>query len=268
MMSLFAWVEPPRDPGLHWPRWHYPYTGKTGKDAEDFRSCQWRTLPAPSTWHGVLRAVPVDGRRAWIRDPEMFQYHANLHTKFMEHQKWGDGPVADELVQLASYFEFPDAGEHLIEAGDAIGCQYQSLLAYSRYPPGPRRRRCRENLSDKADQLRAYFETHWFDAATGRYIRGLDRFSDFRSDWGHESSFFMPMTLITDQGPRTAAYLDYIEACIARKPLNIEATTYLPEVYYKHGRKETAWKYLKQVMLTRKGYPRFPSPAWATRSPG
>jgi hypothetical protein len=51
-------------------------------------------------------------------------YHENLHTKFMEHQNWNDDPVADELQQLASYFEFPKAGEHFINAGDGINSDH------------------------------------------------------------------------------------------------------------------------------------------------
>lgn len=39
--------------------------------------------------------------------------------------------IADELQQLASYFEFPQSGECFINAGDAIGCQYQALNAYA-----------------------------------------------------------------------------------------------------------------------------------------
>jgi len=257
MMNLFACGANRRvKQDYYWPRWHNPYTGKSGKNADDFGSCQWRTLPAPfdMAWRCYEQYLWT-GNDQWVRDPEMFQYHTNLHTKFMEHQKWNDSPAADELNQLASYFEFPNAGEHFIEAGDAIGCQYQSLLAYANILKARGDDAGAESYRSKADRLRAYFETHWFDAATGRYIRGFDRFGAFRSDWGHENSFFLPMSLITDQGPRTAAYLDFIEASIARQPLNIEATTYLPEVYYKHGRNETAWKYLKQVMKTRNGYP-------------
>lgn len=253
MMHLFAQGANRRvAQDYYWPRWHYPYTGKVEED----RSCQWRTLPAPfdMAWRCYEQYLWTGDDR-WINDPEMFTYYTTLHTKFMEHQNWDSNGVADELVQLASYFEFPDAGEKLIEAGDAIGCQYQALLAYSNILKRRGETAGAQAYRAKANHLRAHFETHWFDAATGRYIRGFDRFTAFRSDWGHENSYFMPMTLITDQGPRTAAYLDFIEESIAREPLNIEATTYLPEVFYKHGRNETGWKYLSQVMKSRHSYP-------------
>ncbi len=235
-----------------WPRWHYPYTGKVA----DERSCQWRTLPAPfdMAWRSYEQYLWTADAK-WIDDPEMFRYHTNLHTKFMEHQKWADGEVADELIQLASYFEFPDAGEQFIEAGDAIGCQYQALLAYAKILEHRRDADAARTFRKKAEHLRALFETHWYDEAAGCYIRGFDRFTDFRSDWGRENSYFMPMTLITDQGPRTAAYLDFIEASIQKDALNIEAQTYLPEVFYKHGRNDTAWKYLKQTLQSRHNYP-------------
>jgi hypothetical protein len=63
------------------------------------------------------------------------------------------------------------------------------------------------------------------------------------------------VTLITDQGPRTAAYLDFIDESITADPLNIEASTYIPELFYKHGRNAAAWKHLRHVMKTRSGYP-------------
>ena len=235
-----------------WPRWHYPYTGKVAED----RSCQWRTLPAPfdMAWRSYEQYLWT-GDAKWIDDPEIFRYHTNLHATFMEHQRWADGEVADELIQLASYFEFPNAGEQLIEAGDAIGCQYQALLAYAKILEHRRDADAARTFRTKAEHLRARFETHWYDEAAGRYIRGFDRFTDFRSDWGRENSYFMPLTLITDQGPRTAAYLDFIEASIQQDPLNIEAQTYLPELFYKHGRNETAWKYLKQLLQSRHDYP-------------
>ena len=240
------------DQDYFWPRWHYPYTGQVAED----RSCQWRTLPAPfdMAWRCYEQYLWT-GDDKWINDPEMFQYHTNLHTKFMEHQKWDGNDVADELTQLASYFEFPDARERLIEAGDAIGCQYQALLAYANILKHRGDSAAAQTYLDKARRLRAYFETHWFDEQAGRYIRGFDRFTDFKSDWGRENSYFLPLTLITDQGPRTAAYLDFIDASITREPLNIEATTYLAEVFYKHGRNETAWKYLQQQMKSRHNYP-------------
>jgi hypothetical protein len=253
MMRLFATGANRRvDQDFYWPRWHYPYTGKVAED----RSCQWRTLPAPfdMAWRCYEQYLWTGDER-WINDPELFAYYTNLHTKFMEHQNWDNSGVAAEDTQLASYFEFPDAAEQLIQAGDAIGCQYQALLAYSQILRRRGDTAAAKLYQQKAEYLRAYFETHWFDEATGRYIRGIDRFTGFCTNWGHENSYFMPMTLITDQGPHTAAYLDFIDKSITREPLNIEANTYLPEVFFKHGRNEIGWKYLQLVMKSRNPYP-------------
>jgi hypothetical protein len=254
MMHLFAFGANRRVNGdHHWPRWHYPYRG--GADDKG-GSCQWRCLPTPfdMAWRCYEQYLWTGDDR-WINDKEMFDYHTNLHTTFMEHQRWDDNPVADELRQLASYYEFPKAGEHFVEAGDAIGCQYQALSAYAAILEHRGDSAAAIEYRKKAEHLRAYFETHWFDPVAKRYIRGFDRFTDFKSDWGRENSYFIPMTLITDQGPRTADYLDFIDDSITRQPLNIEAYTYIPEVFYKHGRNETGWKYLKHLMKTRASYP-------------
>ena len=254
MVQAFCWGANRRTrQDFYWPRWHLPYAGRAGDDGG---SCQWRTLPAPFdlAWRSYQQYL-WSGDRQWVDDPDLLAYHQHLHTDFMTHQTWDGGEVAQELQQLASYFEFPDATEQLIAAGDSIGCQYQSLLAYAGVLAARGDAAGSQQWGERAAHLRARFETEWFDPATGHYIRGFDRFGGFRSDWGHENSYFMPLTLITDQGPRTAAYLDFIEASITQDPLNIEAQTYLPEVFYQHGRAETAWKYLATIMKSRHNYP-------------
>lgn len=254
MLRAFAWGANRRvKQDLHWPRWHYPYTGGA---SDDLGSCQWRTLPTPydMAWRAWQQYLWTGDRR-WVDDPEMVSYHTNLHGAFTANQNWNDDPVADEMQQLASYFEFPAAGEHFVSAGDAVGCQYQALLATAGLMAARGDDKQAGAYRQKATELRAWFETNWFDPATGHYVRGVDRFGGFRSDWGRENSYFMPLTLITDQGPHTAAYLDFIEASLIRDPLNIEATTYLPELFYQHGRTETAWKSLMSVYRTRHGYP-------------
>ncbi|OQX77889.1 MAG: hypothetical protein B6D61_06500, partial [Bacteroidetes bacterium 4484_249] len=60
---------------------------------------------------------------------------------------------------------------------------------------------------------------------------------------------------ISDLGPKTERYLDFITRNIYTFGINIEATTYLAEIYYLHGRQSTGWHFLKRLMASENGYP-------------
>jgi hypothetical protein len=81
-----------------------------------------------------------------------------------------------------------------------------------------------------AEELKDFFNFHWYSAAAGSNIRGFRLDGTFMPDFGKENSFFMPATLITAPGPRTTSYLQFIDAQMAGPSVNGEAQTYLPEI--------------------------------------
>ena len=404
MMKTFAWGANgrvgPQTTDYYWPRWWYNYDLKNsdGSPNEDFGSSQWRTLPTAfdMVWRSYEQYLWT-GDSKWINDTEMFNFYTNIQTNFMDKQGKNTHGAATETKQLASYYEFPNPSEHFVVAGDSIGCQYQSLLAYSNILAKKGLAVDAQTYKAKADALRSNFEANWFDTANNRYVRGFgpgkvtgtqfgtagsynndpnatsEKATDgnintwfdspnpngdytgidlgagnekriykiryyprngwasrmvggkfqgsntsqtagfvdlhtiettpapgvftevtvgdttpyrylrylspnggycnvaeigfytssgknFRSNWGRENSFFMPMTLITDNASRTDNYLEFIKNSVdnmetSGNALNIEAQTYLPETFYKHGKNEYGWKYLKQIMDSRHNYP-------------
>ena len=76
------------------------------------------------------------------------------------------------------------------------------------------------------------------------------------SAFGYETSWFIPYTGLCEPGPRAAAYLDFIHNSFQAKPSpNIEAWTYLPDVFYAWSQNERGWRYFKHVMDSRSSYP-------------
>ncbi len=177
MMKTFAWGANRRvTQDYYWPRWWYNYDLKNsdGSPNEDFGSSQWRTLPTAfdMVWRSYEQYLWT-GDSKWINDTEMFNFYTNIQTNFMDNQGKNAHGAATETKQLASYYEFPSPSEHFIVAGDSIGCQYQSLLAYSNILAKKGLTADAQTYKTKADALRANFEANWFDTANNRYVRGF-----------------------------------------------------------------------------------------------
>ena len=57
--------------------------------------------------------------------------------------------------------------------------------------------------------------------------------------------------LLDTKSTRTEQYLDFIDERLESKddiPDNIEAISYIPEVFFLHHRNETAWKWMKHII--------------------
>lgn len=151
----------------------------------------------------------------------------------------------------ATYNEHRD--QTLIEAGDGIGSQYQAYLAFAKLAKLNGERLLAKKYTQKASQLWDYFNTDWGVLAnTALYNRGYDIRHQPVSGWGKENSWFLPLKEITDvHSDRHRNYLDYIDAQLSSAkglPENIEAITYIPELFFKYGQNERGWKWMKYII--------------------
>lgn len=271
MMNTFAWGanrrHAPNSTDYYWPRWHYyynidPLIQETNNGVQ-FGSCQWRTLPT-----AFDMAWRCYNQYLWTNDPkwisgEFFEFYNHLHDfseGFMLYQDFNFDKIADEEIQHSSYFEFPDPDIQNISSGDALGTQYQALLSMAAILSKKELFSESEEFLEKAKYLRSFFETYHYDTISGLYVNGVDRYTNGQINWGKEASFFIPMTLIGDQGLRTETYLNFIDSSITAQnqtsnPLNIEAQTYLPETFYNHGKNDLGWKYLNNILKSHSTYP-------------
>ena len=111
----------------------------------------------------------------------------------------------------------------------------------------------------KAQDLKEYFNNDWsvkggdsngsYSCALGK--DGTTKYNDFRK----ETSWFMPMKELTEAGERTDAFLDFIKENVgdgigdkANSPVNIEAWSYLPDVFFPYNRADDAWKYMQYIL--------------------
>ncbi|MEU7517370.1 NPCBM/NEW2 domain-containing protein [Streptomyces sp. NPDC042898] len=247
------------DPGQKgWPLWaHSSHGAMYYIDGTGFRE-----LPSPfNLMAKAYKQYQWTGDTAWINDPTLSAYYDSTMGQFLtDHEvTWNDAnPAAEQPVSrkqpgeyTATYFEFPN--ENLVSAADSLGYQYQSMLAYAEILKAKGDNANSTKWTDRARRVRDHFEAKWWDASSNRYIRGKDAAGTGYSSWGHEASFLMMLTGLGDHGSRTSGYLDFIAA--NDDNLNVEATSYLPEMYYQYNRSAEGWAWLKKLMTGRDSYP-------------
>ncbi|MFI9326830.1 NPCBM/NEW2 domain-containing protein [Kitasatospora sp. NPDC052868] len=257
MMKTFAGDAD--DPGQNgWPLWAHSSSGAMYYiDGTGFRE-----LPSPfNLMTKAYKQYQWTGNADWINDPTLSAYYDSTMGPFLAGHEvtWNDAdPSSEQPVSrkqpgeyTATFFEFPN--ENLVSAADSLGYQYQSMLAYSAILKAKGDTANSTKWADRAQRVRDQFERNWWDASNNRYMRGKDAAGTGYSSWGHEASFLMMLTGLGDQGARTSGYLDFIAA--NDDDLNVEATSYLPEMYYQYNRSEEGWGWLKKLMAGRNSYP-------------
>ncbi|MFJ7493749.1 NPCBM/NEW2 domain-containing protein [Streptomyces sp. NPDC097727] len=257
MLRTFA--DDADDPGQNgWPLWaHSSYGAMYYIDGTGFRE-----LPSPfNVMAKAYKQYQWTGNSDWINDPTLSAYYDSTMGQFLtDHEVvWNDAnPSSEQPVSkkqpgeyTATYFEFPN--ENLVSAADSLGYQYQSMLAYSEILKAKGDTANSSKWADRAQRVRDDFESKWWDASNNRYFRGKDAAGTGYSSWGHEASFLMMLTGLGDHGARTNGYLDFIAA--NDDNLNVEATSYLPEMYYQYNRSAEGWAWLKKLMTGRDSYP-------------
>ncbi|MFF2274792.1 hypothetical protein [Agromyces sp. NPDC058126] len=179
----------------------------------------------------------------------------------------------------ASYNERP--GSYLLEAGDGIGAQYAALRHAAALEAALGDEEGAGRFAGAAEALAAEFTARWGrvpgvgepgdrDATsathadepaarpTGSAFDGLVSawLADGRpvAEWLREATWFLPLKgLLTEDDSRCDAVLDEIDAACrdARAPSNIEALSYLPDVFLRHGRADAAYAWMREIHARR-----------------
>lgn len=254
MLRVFA--ESATESRLYYPLWAFDFTGKPFE--ADYRSDTHftRELPAPfELVEKSYRLFQWTGDRAYFNDPTTWKYHSQTVTKFLDAHREDGNPVTRESgtgethLGVASYNE---SNEKLTYAGDAIASQYQALLTYSKMLTENGDFALSAQFQKRARKLKAILADQWWADSRYQYFRGFSEDGPL-SGWGREASWFLPMKFITEPGDRNNAYLKFIDESVEMK--NIEAYTYLPEVFFPYGFDEQGWKWMKHLIGSRSDYP-------------
>ncbi|WP_214411641.1 glycosyl hydrolase family 65 protein [Sphaerisporangium fuscum] len=251
MLKCFA-ASATKDHGYH-PVWAFNFDGSYL--SLDYRGPDDFVREVPAVFELVEAAEAAyrwTGDRSYVEDPVLWAFYRHATGEFVELHG-GGGPVArgtgGGIFQgTATYNELD--GEPLAEAGDGIAAQYRAYLAMAALARA--RGEDGEPYNRAARRLRDHFARFWGGYGAGQ-IRGYTTGGDPVTGWGQENSFFMPLKGIMPAGPRNEAYLDYVDAQASGpgRPPNIEALTYLPDLFFRNGRPATAWKWMREIFAAR-----------------
>jgi hypothetical protein len=210
--------------------------------------------------HGARRMHLWTGDPALVQDELLQGFYARTVNEFVaEHDRNGNG-IAEGASShgwgiSCTYNEIP--GKVLAEAADSLGTQHRAFEAYAHFLRAKGDGSGAQTWAVKAGGLKRVFNDAWYDAVAGRYLVGFDH-PGYRpvNAFGYETSWFIPYTGLCEPGPRATAYLDFIHNSFQARPSrNIEAWTYLPDLFYAWNQNERGWRYFKHVLDSRSGYP-------------
>ncbi|PZX46866.1 hypothetical protein LV85_04200 [Algoriphagus chordae] len=200
------------------------------------------------------------GDRRYIEDEKLWRMYEKVVTDFVSlHDSDGNGIPEGQGDIFQGSSTYNEADIHPLEAGDAIGSQYQAYLAYAAFLSERNLKQQAKEQEKNAAALKDYFNTNWSVVeVTNLYASATTSSHEKYPFFNKETSWFMPMKLLTEPGPRNEAYLDFISEELgdgvgtanAKKgsPANIEAYTYLPDTYFPYGRVDEAWKWMKYII--------------------
>ncbi|MEU6554324.1 hypothetical protein ABZ915_29240 [Streptomyces sp. NPDC046915] len=243
----------------YFPVWSLNFDAKTYLSI-DYHSPDNFVREVPAVFELVEKAAQAylwTGDRSYVDDPTLWNFYRHATEDFIDlHDsavpngkvKVAEGTGNGIFSGAASYNE--QDGDHLAEAGDTIASEYQAYLAMAVLARGKGDTALARKYDRRAADLKKYFNDEWSGGGSGAEMVRAYTTSDVPvTGWGKENSVFMPMKQIIAPGPRNDAYLDYIQAqeLGPQGSPNIEATTYLPDMFFKNNRNDTAWWWMQKI---------------------
>ncbi|MFF1449850.1 hypothetical protein ACFVYF_17180 [Streptomyces sp. NPDC058274] len=243
----------------YFPVWALNFDAKTYLSI-DYKSPDNFVREVPAVFELVEKAGQAylwTGDKSYVDDPALWDFYRHSTEQFIDlHNsaksngkvKVAEGTGNGIFSCAASYNE--QDGDGLAEAGDGIASQYQAYLAMATLARGKGDNALAKKYDRRAADLKAYYNKDWSGSGSGAdMVRAYTTSGAPVTGWGKENSVFVPMKQIIEPGPRNDAYLDYIQA----KELgpegspNIESTTYLPDMFFRNNRDDTAWTWMKKI---------------------
>lgn len=258
MAMLKAFAASANESRKWYPLWAINFDGSPYK--LDYRNDNDFVREVPATFELVEKAHQLyrwTGNEELISNDILWNYYTmavtqfvNLHDSIIPNgiaEGSGTGSIFKGTATFNEQRDLPFA-----EAGDGIAAQFKAYLAYAELCKAKGDNERAKIFQQKATDLKHYFNTDWGIKNTETYNRGYTTDGLPHDGWGKENSWFMPMKGILDANSnRTQDYLDFIDERLTSKddiPDNIEAISYIPEVFFLHHRNETAWKWMQHII--------------------
>jgi hypothetical protein len=162
-----------------------------------------------------------------------------------------EGTGMGDIFKGSATYNEVHSDNPLVEAGDGIACQYRAHVAFANILKARGERAAATLEQKRAAALRQHFNDTWSrDTASDAIVRGYDKAGKPQTDWGLENSWFMPMKGIVDAGPRLDHLMEMIRIRMddpKTRPSNIEEISYIPDVFFARGDRESAWKWMEHI---------------------
>ncbi len=137
-----------------------------------------------------------------------------------------------------------------LTGADLVAAQYQGYLAYAAIQ---RRKGAQGSLSEKlaaeylekARALRARFDADWWNRTQKRYYQAMLPDRSYYGDTLEGIDTHILWFGIAGEGFKTEATLDILESNGAALP---QVLSYFPEILFRHGRHDSAYRFLLQIM--------------------
>jgi hypothetical protein len=237
-----------------WPAWALNFDGETPL-AIDVKPDGRRVRELPAVFELV---ETIHALHRWTGEPvstDAAAYVARTVTHFVDaHDRERPNGIAEAggpgiFDGVASYDESPDL--LLFEAGDGIAAQY----AATRHAAALAANEGAAALSARADRIHRHYRDGWSRNGGGNgVVSGWTREGVPALGWHREATWFPPLKGLFDGDRRTAAELARIdELCQADEtaPRNLEALTYLPDVYLRAGDPDRAFAWMRRIFARR-----------------
>lgn len=235
----------------------------------DYKNDQYFVREVPAQFELVEKAYKMylwSGDKRYLSDPILYRFYTKVLNEFVELHDTNQNGIAEGtgggiFEGTCGYNE--RSGEPLLESGDALGSQYQAMLAYAKILKNIGKFDESERWEQKAGDLKQYFNEVWSvcEETESSYVRAWGTHGEKYSDFASENTWFMPLKMITEPGTRNDEYIDFILENLGEgigtrplAPVNLESYTYIPDMLFLYNRNEEAWKWMKYI-ISRKDLP-------------
>ncbi|TRX71280.1 hypothetical protein [Carboxylicivirga sp. M1479] len=241
-----------------WTLWAFNFDGTPHHI--DYRGDEKFVKEVPAQFELIEKAYKQylwSGDARYITDSIMWNFYTRTLTDFVNLHDTNNNGVAEGKGGIwAGSCTYNERGEYPIEAGDGIACQYQATLAYAHMLKARGENEKAQSWYKKAIELKDYFNNEWsIINEDSSYARGINKEGLKLIGFGKENSWFMPLKLITEPGKRNDDYLQFISDNLGEgigttptAPKNIEAYTYIPDMYFHYNWNDEAWKWMKYIL--------------------
>ena len=245
--------------GRKWfPLWAINFDGSPFKLDWDSDASFVREVPAvfelvEQCWQQYLWT----GDKRYITDETLVSFCRKAMTDFIKlHDNRRPNGIAEgtgtgDIFKGSATYNEVHSDNPLVEAGDGIACQYRAHVAFANILKARGERAAATLEQKRAAALRQHFNTVWSnEQGSESIVRGYDKAGKPQTDWGLENTWFMPMKGIVDAGLRLDRLMELIRTRMddpKTRPSNIEATSYIPDVFFARGDRESAWKWMENI---------------------